>query len=308
MKIIYMGTPDFAVPALQSLHDAGHEVALVVSQEDRPKGRGKKLQPTPVKEKALELGLEVFQPKNINTEDSIEKIREINPDFIIVAAYGQILKDDVLNAPKYKCLNIHASLLPKYRGAAPINWVIINGEDETGVTIMEMERGLDTGDMIIWESIPILEEDDAVSLYDKLSNMGGKLILEGIDKVADGFEGLKQDDEKSTYASMLSKEMGVIDWTKSAKDIRNLSRGLKPWPTAYTNYGEEVVKIHTCVVLDSTSKEVPGTILKVDKSGMEVATGDGVLLVTELQFPNKKKMAVEDYIKGNDIEVKTMLK
>lgn len=302
MKIVYMGTPDFAVPSLQALYDAGYDVELVITQQDKKRGRGKKLQFTPVKEKALELNIEVYQPENVNAEESIKKIKSINPDFIIVAAYGQILKEDILNAPKYKCLNVHASLLPKYRGAAPINWAIINGEKETGVTIMEMEKGLDTGDMIIWESIPILEEDDAITMYDKLSNIGGKLIIEAIDKILkDNLVGIKQDHSKSTYASMFSKDMGLIDWTKSASEISNLIRGLKPWPSAFTKYLDEIVKIHDSKVINEKSNKEPGTILKVTSEGIFVSTGTNILLVKELQFPGKRKMKVEDYIKGNQI-------
>ena len=245
MKIIFAGTPDFAVPALEKLYKNNYDVQLVITQKDRPRGRGKKLQYTPVKEKALELGIEVFQPDNINSSDSIEKLKSISPDFIIVAAFGQILKREVLDIPKYGCINVHASLLPKYRGAAPINWAIINGETETGITIMEMEEGLDTGDMISKRSIPIVDEDDCESIHDKLAYLGSDLLVETIDDIVKGrAKKTPQNHNVSSYAPMIYKKTGKIHWNNKAKDINNLVRGLKPWPMAYTNYKDEVVKIH----------------------------------------------------------------
>lgn len=308
MKIIYMGTPDFAVLPLEKLCESKFEIPLVISQEDKPKGRGKKLLPTPVKEKALELGLEVYQPQNINSEESIKNISDIKPDFIVVAAYGQILKSEILSIPKYGCVNIHASLLPKYRGAAPINWVLINGESETGVTIMKMSEGLDTGDILLKESIPILEEDDSITIHDKLSRLGGKLIVEALEGVKDGYiKPEEQDHTKSNYAAMINKKMGRIDWNKSGLDIKNLIRGLKPWPFAYTFYKGVNVKIHKAKVIDKFKDGMNGQIIKVSEDGVFVNAKDSCIVIEELQFPGKRKLPVGEFIKGNNIEVGTVL-
>lgn len=308
MKIIYMGTPNFAVYPLEKLFESKYDISLVVSQEDKPKGRGKKLLPTPVKERALELGLEVYQPHNINSEESIKKIKDIKPDFIVVAAYGQILRSEILSIPKYGCINIHASLLPKYRGAAPINWVIINGENETGVTIMNMNEGLDTGDILLKERIDITEEDDSITIHDKLSNLGGKLIVKALDGVKDGYiEPKEQDHTKATYASMIHKKTGRIDWNKSGEDIKNLIRGLKPWPFAYTFYQDANVKIHKVKVIDKFIEGQNGQIIKVNEEGVFVNTNDSCIVIEELQFPGKKKMSVSEFIRGNNIEVGIVL-
>jgi methionyl-tRNA formyltransferase len=309
MKIIFMGTPEFAVPTLESLFQKGYSIELVITQKDKPKGRGKKVQYTPVKEKALELNLPVFQPDNINDPESIEIMKNINPDFIVVVAYGQILRKEILNLPKYNCLNVHASILPKYRGAAPINWAIVNGEKETGVTIMEMAEGLDTGDMILWESIPINLDDDYPSIHDKLSILGGSLIIDALEKIKDdNFTRTVQDNSISTYASMLSKETGIINWNNNAEDIRNLVRGLKPWPSAYTQYKDDILKIHDVDVVDKVKDGKNGEIVKVDKEGIYVNTLDKTILIKELQFPGKKKLLAKDYLKGNSIEEGVILK
>lgn len=309
MKIIFMGTPDFAVPTLESLFAKGYSIDLVITQKDKPKGRGKKVQYTPVKEKALELGLSVYQPDNVNDLESIEIMKKLNPDFIVVVAYGQILKKEILEMPKYNCLNVHASLLPKYRGAAPINWAIVNGEKETGVTIMEMAEGLDTGDMILWESIPINLDDDYPSIHDKLSILGGSLIIDALEKIKnDNFTRTVQDNSISTYASMLSKETGIINWNNNADDIRNLVRGLKPWPSAYTQYKDDTLKIHDVDMVDKVKDGENGEIVKVDKEGIYVNTLDKTILIKELQFPGKKKLLAKDYLKGNSIEEGVILK
>ena len=309
MKIVFMGTPDFAVPTLESLFSRGYSIDLVITQKDRPKGRGKKVQYTPVKEKALELGLEVFQPENINDKESMEMIRKANPDFIVVVAYGQILKKQILELPKYACLNVHASLLPKYRGAAPINWVIVDGEKETGVTIMEMAEGLDTGDMILWESIGIGSDDDAPIIHDKLSELGGRLIVDALENIKSGnFSKIVQDHSLSSYASMLSKETGIINWDDRGDKIKNLVRGLKPWPSAYTKYGEDVVKIHEVDVIDKIKEGKNGEIVKVDSQGIYVNTMDKTIVIKELQFPGKKKLSVTDYLRGNSIEEGVILR
>ncbi len=308
MKIVFMGTPIFAVPSLVELQKSNLDVGLVITQIDKPRGRGKKLQFTPVKEKAVELGIEVFQPINVNSHESIEKIKSINPDLIVVVAYGQILCRQILELPKYGCINVHASLLPKYRGAAPINWAIINGEIETGVTIMEMERGLDTGDMIIKSTIPIKTNDDYISIHDKLSVLGGNLLIESIDQIVkDIVVKTPQDHSLSNYAPMIFKEAGKIDWNKKGEEILNLIRGLKPWPSAYTDYKEQTIKIHKARLEDDTKIGEIGEIIKATDNGIYISCLDGIVVIEEIQFPNKKKMSVKDYLAGNDIEIGAVL-
>lgn len=303
MNIIFMGTPDFAVPTLEALFAQGYIIDLVVTQKDRPKGRGKKFLYTPVKEKAMELGLEVYQPDSINSPESVDFLRRIVPDFIVVVAYGQILKESILEIPRYGSYNVHASLLPKYRGAAPINWAIIDGESKTGVTIMEMEEGLDTGDIILKESIPIEMEDDSLSIHNKLSQLGAKLIIRALEKISFGdYSKVPQNHLESTYAAKLDKDLGKIDWNKSTVEIVNLIRGLKPWPNAYFKYNEEIVKVHKGRVISSNLKGQIGEILKVNSEGIFVCTRDGIVLIEEIQFPGKRKMTVEEYLRGNSIK------
>ena len=303
MKVIFMGTPEFAIPTLEFLYNNGVEIPLVITQKDRPKGRGKKIQFTPIKEKALELGLEVYQPDTINSSESIEKMKALSPDFIVVAAFGQILKKQVLEMPKYGCINVHASLLPKYRGAAPINWAIINGEDETGITIMEMAEGLDTGDMIISRTIPINYNDDSITIHDKLSQLGGELIVEALEGIKEKrFTKTPQDHELSTYAHMISKETGKINWNDTALNVRNLVRGLKPWPYAHTDYKGITVKIHDVDIIDKFKEGENGEIITVSDDGIIVNASDKCIVIKELQFPGKKKLFVKDLLKGNKIE------
>lgn len=308
MDIIFAGTPDFSVPILESLHKEGYNIKMVITQQDRPKGRGKQMQPTPVKEKALELGLEVYQPKNINSRESLDKIKEADPEVIVVVAYGQIFKTEILNLPKYGCINIHASILPKYRGAAPINWVLINGEKETGVTIMQMEEGLDSGDMYYIKRIDITPEDDAFTIHDKLSILGAEAIVESLDKIVrKEIKGEKQDHSLSTYAPMLSRDTGKIDWNKKNFEIVNLIRGVKGWPSATTYYEDEKIKIHLAKTIDENYSDIPGEIIRVDDDGVLVQTGEGSILIQELQFPNKRKIHVSQYIQGNEIKEKIVL-
>lgn len=308
MRVVFMGTPEFAVPSLTELNKSGVDIPLVITQMDKRKGRGKKLQFTPVKEKALELALEVFQPMDINSLESVEKLRSIQPDLIVVVAYGQILCREILEIPKYGCINVHASLLPKYRGAAPINWAIINGELETGVTIMEMEEGLDTGDMIIKSSIPIKEDDDYISIHDKLSYLGGEILVEAIDEIVKGVaKKTPQDDSLSNYAPMIFKDAGKIDWNKDGEHIQNLVRGLKPWPSAYTDYCGQTIKIHKVRLEQDTVNGEIGEIIKVDNNGIYVKSKNNIVVIEEVQFPNKKKMNVKDYLAGNSIEVGIIL-
>lgn len=304
MNIVFAGTPDFAIPALEALHESEHKVSLVISQQDRPRGRGKKMTPTPVKKRALELGLETYEPASINSQEAIEKLKEIDPDCIIVVAFGQILKKELLNLAKYKCLNIHASLLPKYRGAAPINWAIINGEKETGISIMRMDEGLDTGPVLKQEAIPIGEEDDSISIHDKLAQLGAKMIVEVLDHLeTDGIPEIPQDDSLSNYASMLDKEMGRIDWSKKGLEIHNLIRGLKPWPSAYSFYNGENIKIHKARRMEKFKDAANGEIVKVNDEGLFVNCQDQCIVIEELQFPGKRKMQVSDYLKGNEIDI-----
>ena len=303
MNIIFMGTPDFAVSTLESLYNKGYNIALVITQKDKPKGRGKKFQPTAVKEKALELELEVYQPDNVNSAESIEKMKKLNPDFIVVAAYGQILRKQILDMPEYGCINVHASLLPKYRGAAPINWAIINGEKETGITIMEMAEGLDTGDMILSKKIPIDEEDDSQIVHDKLALLGSELIVEALEGIKDNkLTKVPQDNNLSTYASMISKETGRINWGEIGENIKNLVRGLKPWPSAYTDYNGNIVKIHKVKLVDKFKEAKDGEIVLVTDEGIFVNALDKCVVIEEIQFPGKKKLLVKDYLRGNQIE------
>lgn len=308
MNIVFMGTPDFAVPALECLYSRGHNISLVITQKDKQRGRGKKVLPSPVKEKALELGLEVYQPDSVNMDESIEKLKEVNPDVIVVVAFGQILKKQVLNLPKYGCLNIHASILPKYRGAAPINWAIINGEKETGISIMKMDEGLDTGDILKVERIPIKEDDDSISIHDKLSSLGGKLIVEVLDDIEKGhINRIPQDDELSSYAPMLTKKTGRIDWNNNGDTIINLIRGLKPWPSAYFVYNGNNIKIHKAAKRERFPGKDNGLVVKVTDEGIFVNCQDSAIVIEELQFPGKNKMKVSEYLRGNEFPVNIKL-
>ncbi|NFF59917.1 methionyl-tRNA formyltransferase [Clostridium botulinum] len=309
MKIVFMGTPEFAVPSLEAIID-NFGVEAVFTQPDRPKGRGKKVAMSPVKEVALKNNIEVCQPTKLKNESEfIEKLKNIEPDFIIVVAYGQILPKEVLEIPKYACINLHASLLPKYRGAAPLNWVIINGEKKSGNTTMLMDVGLDTGDMLMTQEVEINEDMTAGELHDILMNQGGELLVETINKMVKGeINPQKQDESSTCYASMLDKNMAFIDWKNSAKNIHNLIRGLNPWPVAYTHYNDKAMKIYKSQMLNEKSDKEPGTIIEVSKNGLKVVCGDGTLLVEEIQFPGKKSLRVEEYIRGNSIDVGSILK
>ena len=303
MKIVFMGTPDFAVPSLEALIEK-YGVEAVFTQPDRPKGRGKKMAFSPVKEVAIRHDIKVFQPEKLKDDrEAIEYLKEMKPDFIIVVAFGQILTKEVLDIPKYGCINLHASLLPMYRGAAPLNWVVINGEKKSGNTTMLMDVGLDTGDMLLKDEVEITENMTAGELHDILMVRGGNLLIETIEGLANGtIKGIKQEGE-TCYAKMLSKNTGKISWDKSALEIHNLIRGLNPWPIAHTTYKEENMKIYESEVLNENSNKEPGTILSVNKSGMKVSCKEGVLLVKKVQFPNGKPLTIEQYINGKDIEL-----
>lgn len=298
MKIIYMGTPDFAVGPLKALIEAGHEVCAVVTQPDRQKGRGKEMAPSPVKECATEYGLPVLTPVKIKEAEAIEELKKYPADIFVVAAFGQILSEEILNMPKYGCVNIHASLLPKYRGAAPIQWSIIDGEKETGVTIMQMDKGLDTGDILFQKKVPITEEETGETLFDKLAEAGAQLIVEALAKIEIGeVNPVKQDDNNSCYAKMLSKSIGKIDWNKSAVEIERLVRGLNSWPSAYTEYKGKQLKIWKAEVLPHIEGN-PGTIAKVTKDAVIVCTKEGALSLLEIQLEGKKRMSTKEFLLG----------
>lgn len=302
MKIVFMGTPDFSVNALENIVKAGHDVVGVITQPDKPKGRGGKMQYTPVKEKALELGLDVYQPQRVKETEFIEKLKEMNPDAIVVIAFGQILPKAILDMPKYGCINVHASLLPKYRGAAPIQWSVIDGEKETGVTTMYMNEGLDTGDIIDKVVVPIDKKETSGSLFDKLAIEGGKLILKTLIELENGTAvRTPQDDSKSNYAGMINKQLGKIDFNKSANEIERLIRGLNPWPSAYTKMDGKTLKIWDADVDDSENDSAPGTITEVGKDFIRVATGKGSLKILELQLEGKKRMKTRDFLNGAKI-------
>lgn len=308
MKIVFMGTPEFAVPSLKKLIEH-HEVLAVFTQPDRPKGRGNKLTMSAVKTEALKNNISVYQPVKIkNDNESIELLKKLEPDFIIVVAFGQILPKAILDIPKYGCINLHASLLPKYRGAAPINWAIINGETKTGNTTMLMDVGLDTGDMLLKNEIEISGNLTAGELHDMLMLSGADLLINTIEKLSKNeIIPTKQDDSCSSYASMLSKDLGRINWKLESKQIKNLVRGLNPWPIAYTEYKGKTMKIFDADIINSKSSSLPGCINNVTKNGIEVSTGNGVLLLRKIQFPGGKPLSVEEFIKGNTIETGVIL-
>ena len=303
MRIIFMGTPDFSVGTLEALVEAGHEVCLVVTQPDKPKGRGKEMQYTPVKEAALKYGIEVYQPRRIREAECVKKLRQYNADIMVVIAFGQIIPKEILEMVPYGCVNVHASLLPKYRGAAPIQWSIIDGEAVTGVTTMQMDEGLDTGDMLLKTEVPITAEETGESLHDKLAKAGAALCVETLAKLQEGsIVPEKQGESPTAYAKMLDKKLGNIDWTKSAIEIERLVRGLNSWPSAYTYWNKKVVKIWKASVTDEKSNEQAGTVVKVEKDGFYVQTGNGLLKVLELQIPGKKRMDAGAFLRGYTIE------
>lgn len=302
MKIIYMGTPDFSVAPLEAIIRAGHEVTAVVTQPDKQKGRGKEVQMTPVKECALSHGIPVLQPVKIKEPEAVAELKKYPADIFVVAAFGQLLTEEILNMPKFGCINIHASLLPAYRGAAPIQRVIINGEEKTGVTIQQMAKGLDTGDMLLKKEISIDPKETGGSLHDKLSAAGAELIVEALSKIEKGeVVPEKQDDALSCYAKKLDKAMGLIDFDQSAVSIERLIRGLNPWPSAYTLYKGKTLKIWEADVVPLEKKEEPGTVVFVAKDFFDIATKEGALRVKSLQLEGKKKVAVKDFLLGYEI-------
>lgn len=299
MRVIFMGTPKFAAYIMEAVANAGHEILLAVTQCDKPRGRGKKVQFSPVKEKALELDIPVYQPEKIKKEECVRELLKYGPEMIIVAAYGQILPESILTMAKYGCINVHGSLLPKYRGAAPIQWAIIDGEKETGVTTMKMDAGIDTGDMIDKVVVPIAKEETAETLYDKLMRAGAPLLLETMEKLEKGSAVFtKQKEDDSTYAKMLKKEMGNIDFSMPAEKIERLVRGLNPWPAAYTSYQGRTLKIWKAFVKEEETEGEFGEIVEVAKDSFSIKTGKYLLCVTELQMEGKKRMDTRAFLSG----------
>ncbi|MGF6989294.1 methionyl-tRNA formyltransferase [Lachnospiraceae bacterium PM6-15] len=308
MRVIFMGTPDFAAPTLEAIVKAGHQVVLAVTQPDKPKGRGKQLAFSPVKEMALKCQIPVFQPDRIRKEEHLEELRKYPADVMVVVAFGQILPKAVLEMTPYGCINVHASLLPKYRGAAPIQWSIIDGEKETGVTTMQMDEGLDTGDMLLKTVITIEDTETGGSLHDKLQVAGAKLLVETLKGLEAGTLKPKSQPEASptAYAKMLDKALGDIQWEQEAKSIERLIRGLNPWPSAYSRMEDKVYKIWQAEVLNQDSEALPGTITETTRDGITVQTGKGSLRITQLQAPGKKRMKAEEYLRGHQLEIGTV--
>ena len=307
MRLVFMGTPAFAVPSLEGLAEAGHQLAGVFSQPDKPVGRHhNKLQPTPVKERALALGVPVYQPATLRDGAALAILRELDPELVVVAAYGRFLPDDILALPPKGCVNVHSSLLPKYRGSAPINWAILNGERVTGVTIQRMVRDMDAGDIILQRSTPIGETEDAAALYDRLARLGGELAVEAVAQIQAGTATCTpQDHTQATQAPMLSKAMSPVDWTRSAQEIFNQIRGLYPWPGASTTaLTGEPIKLWGAQVVEKHTDATPGTVIAAGKQGIDVACGDFMTLrILELQAPGKKRMSAAAYLAGHPIQV-----
>lgn len=311
MKIIFMGTPDFAEESLKSIYEAGHEIVGVVTNPDKPKGRGMKMIPSPVKEFAIEKNLKIFQPEKVkNNEEFINELKALQPDVICVVAYGKILPKEILDIPPYGCINVHASLLPQYRGAAPVQWAVLNGDKTTGVTTMYMDVGMDTGDMILKEEVQIGEDETTGELWDRLKTIGGKLLVETLKQIEKGTAPREKQGEDFTVAPMLSKNMAKIDWNKSAKEIKNLVRGLNPIMGAYTFLNDKKIKFWKVKVAgeDEIYAEnlgflTNGTVIVSDpKDGIFIKCKEGILKVLEIQGENAKKMAIQDYLRGNPIQ------
>jgi methionyl-tRNA formyltransferase len=311
-NVVFMGTPDFAVGTLQALIDSDrYQVSAVFTQPDKPKGRGKTMQMTPVKETALAAGIPVYQPVRIRDDESYHILQELSPDAIIVVAFGQIIPQRILDLPEHGCINVHASLLPKYRGAAPIQWAVLNGEKESGVTTMRMDAGLDTGDMMKKVTVRLAEDETGGSLFDRLSEAGARLLIETLDAVNEGTDTYEKQPQESptAYASMLTKEMGRIDWSKDAHTIDCLIRGLNPWPSAYTYCRGKMLKIWSAKAEPAPDGEalIPGTVAEVTKRTLKIQTGEGLLSVLEVQAEGKKRMLIDAFLRGYSMEAGELL-
>ena len=304
MDIVFLGTPDFAVPSLKALIENGYNVKAVFTQPDRPKGRGNKVQYSPVKECALSYNIPVFQPEKIRTEENAKILKDLKPDLMITCAFGQILSQENLDSAPLGCINVHGSLLPKYRGSSPIQWAVINGESETGITTMYTDIGVDCGDIIHQNTIKIGENETAGELFDRLSELGAKTLIETLKLLDENkLTRTPQDHSKATHYPMLDKKMGGIDFSKTSEHIKNLVRGLNPWPVAWFKAGEDIVKVYSVSILNETTNKKPGTVLSADsKQGLKVATGNGVISIDVLQFPGKKSMDAKTYFVGNKLK------
>lgn len=312
MKIVFMGTPDFAEESLKAIYEAGHEIVAVVTNPDRPKGRGMKMIPSPVKEFATEKGLRIFQPEKVkNNEEFVKELKALQPDAICVVAYGKILQKEILDIPPYGCINVHASLLPKYRGAAPVQWAVLNGDKITGATTMYMDVGMDTGDIILKESVEIGEEETTGELWDRLKVIGGKLLVETLRQIEKGIAPREKQGEDYTVAPMLSKDMAKIDWnSKNAEELKNLVRGLNPIMGAYTFWKGKKIKFWKVQVVEEDKIQVEnlsflknGTVILSDpKEGIYIKCKEGILKVLEIQGENSKRMSIQDYLRGNPIQ------
>ncbi|MCM1257236.1 MAG: methionyl-tRNA formyltransferase [Roseburia sp.] len=302
MRVVFMGTPDFAAGILEAVVSAGHEVVLAVTQPDKPKGRGKAMQPTPVKECARSKGIEVYQPKKVREAECVEFIRKKEPEIIVVAAFGQILPKEILDMPKYGCVNVHASLLPKYRGAAPIQWAVIDGEKVSGVTIMRMDVGLDTGDIIEKAEVELSPQETGGSLFDKLEELGAGLLVRTMEKIEKGTATYtKQEESEATHVGMIKKEMGCILWERPAVEIERLIRGLNPWPSAYTRINEKTLKIWRALPEAGGDASKAGEVALVNKKELKIYTGEGVLSLLEVQLEGKKRMDIEAFLRGYEV-------
>jgi methionyl-tRNA formyltransferase len=308
MRVIFMGTPSFALPILRAIHKSKHKLISVVTQPDRPKGRGRKLGIPPVKEAAKELLLPVMQPQTAKDKAFIGEVKRISPDIIVVAAYGRILTRELLDIPPLGCINVHASLLPKYRGVAPIQWAIVNGERKTGITIMKMDEGMDTGDIFLAQEVAIGDEDTAQILHDRLAQVGASLIVKAMDQLDRGaLRPIPQDHREASYAPPLKKEDGLIDWSQDARDIFNRIRGFNPWPGAFTYLKGSRLKIFSGEIIHEEVGERVGKVVQSGSEGVKVATGKGSLLITEVQLEGRKRMPVHEFLIGNEIPPGTQM-
>ena len=302
MKIIFMGTPDFAAASLEALIDSRHEIQAVVTQPDKPKGRKGELTPSPVKVIAKREGIKVYQPLKVRDEEFVKTLRAYNPDVMVVVAFGQIIPLSILKMPKYGCVNIHGSLLPKYRGAAPIQWAVLDGEKETGITTVLMDEGIDTGDILLKKTIKIDTDETSGSLFDKLMALGAKTILETLDELEKGsLTPTKQGESPTAYAKMLTKAMGLIDFTKSAKELDCFVRGMNPWPSAYTLLSGKTLKLWKVRAVDGSGKA--GSVIDIDKESFTIACGEGAIEVLEVQLEGKKRMSAGDFLKGSTLNI-----